>query len=59
MKGGHRALCRECKTGPTAFLVSDPCPFGLPETLTVAHVSQGFYLSLVSGILFSWGSICL
>ena len=35
---GHRVLYRECILAPTKVLASDPCPLGLPEILTGAHI---------------------
>ena len=41
--------------GPTQVLVCDPCPLGLPEMLTMAHMScsqhylEVFLCAVVSG----------
>ena len=34
----HRVLHGDCILGPTRVLVWDPCPFGFPEMVTVAHI---------------------
>ena len=38
MKGGYGILYSGSTRGPNQVLKRDPCPFGLPEMLTVAHV---------------------
>ena len=38
-EAAHRLLYRDFVTGPTEALIQDPCPPGLPEMSTVAHVS--------------------
>ena len=38
VEGGHGVLGRDYIMGPTTILMQQPCPVGLPETLTVAHV---------------------
>ena len=37
IKSRRRTIMRPC-LGPTEVLMWDPCPFGLPDALTVAHV---------------------
>ena len=38
MKGGHGILTGTMFIVPTKALKLDPCPLGLPETTTEAHV---------------------
>ena len=37
MNDGHRLLCRDSTKAPTQLLLWDPCPFGVPVILTLAH----------------------
>ena len=37
---GHGILCREYIMTPTRVLIQDPCPAGLPEISTGAHVER-------------------
>ena len=43
MKDGPTVLCRDSIMGSTNFVVKDPCPPGLLETLTVAHMDQSWH----------------
>ena len=38
---GHRIVRWDSTIAPFDVFMQDPCPFGLPETMTVAHEEKG------------------
>ena len=45
--GGHRLLYGDYIIGPTEVPAQDPCPFGLPQILTVVHTVSVLYDSVM------------
>ena len=43
MKSGHRILCRDYIKAPIKVLIKDPCSFGQPRILAIAHKGLGGY----------------
>ena len=46
IKAGHRVLYRIYIKAPAKVLIWDPCPFGSPVILTVAHVEWAGFFAL-------------